>query len=78
MTPEEKAKDLEARVKGFNEELIPLLGKYKIGLGAQALILPDGRLAARPHLFDDTPKEAETPKVESAPVENKPTDLAAA
>lgn len=59
--------DLETRVKGFNEELIPLLGKYKLGLGAQALILPDGRLAAKPHLFDDTPKEE--PKVEPAPAD---------
>lgn len=57
--------DIAVRVKGFNGELIPLLGKYKLGLGAQALILPDGRLAAKPSLFDDTPKEGT--KVESSP-----------
>ena len=58
--------DLQKRVKGFNEELIPLLGKYKIGLGAQPVILPDGRLAAKPHLFDDSKegKAAPEPKAE--------------
>jgi hypothetical protein len=62
MTDENK--DLQARVKGFNEELIPLLGKYKLGLGATPLILPDGRLAAKPNLFDDSKEES---KVEPAP-----------
>jgi hypothetical protein len=60
---ENKASDLEARVKGFNEKLIPLLAEFKLGLGAIPLILGDGRVAARPHLFDDTKKEE--PKVEN-------------
>ena len=58
--------DLKTRVKGFNEELIPLLGKYKLGLGAQAVILPDGRLAAKPNIFDDSKEES---KVEPAPAD---------
>lgn len=53
--------DLEVRVKGFNEELIPLLGKYKVGLGAVAFLTPDGSVAARPQLFDDKKKEADAP-----------------
>jgi hypothetical protein len=48
------ANDLEARVKGFNEELMPLLGKYKLGLGGQAFLTTDGRIAARPFIFDDS------------------------
>ena len=57
MTKEEQeafAKDLEVRVKGFNEKMIPLLKEFKLGLGASAFLLPDGRIAARPQLFDDS------------------------
>ena len=46
------AKDLEERVKGFNAELLPKLGKFKLGLGAVPFFLPDGKVAARPQLFD--------------------------
>ena len=68
-TPANKEINFEHRVKLFNEEFILLLGKHKFGLGAFPIILPDGRLAAKPQLFDDTPKEKpEDPKVE----ENKP------
>lgn len=61
MTPEDKQKDLETRVKAFNEELIPLLGKYKVGLGAIPFIAPNGTLAARPNLFDDNKNLPEEP-----------------
>jgi len=55
-----KSEDLLKRSTGFNEEMIPLLGKYKLGLGAVAFLLPDGRIAAKPQLFDDSePKVAE-------------------
>ena len=58
MTEEEvaqlKAEELQKRATAFNEEMIPLLGKYKLGLGAVAFLLPDGRVGARPQLFDDT------------------------
>lgn len=53
---ETKVNDLEARVKGFNEKLLPLLAEFKLGLGAIPLILGDGRIAARAQLFDDTKK----------------------
>ena len=52
-----KAEDLQKRATAFNEELIPLLGKYKLGLGAMAFMLPDGRIGARPQLFDDSEKK---------------------
>lgn len=46
--------DIMKRAQAFNEKLLPLLDEYKIGLGAQVFITPDGRLGARPTLFDDT------------------------
>lgn len=55
--------DLQKRVEGFNSELIPLLGKYRLGLGATANLTPDGRVFARPQLFDDTKKEEVAPAV---------------
>lgn len=60
--------DLEKRIKEFNAEFIPLIGKYKLGLGAQALITPDGKVGAQPVLFDDVKKEevkTEEPKTVS-------------
>jgi len=57
MTPEEQ-KELTGRVEEFNKELIPLLGKYELGLGASAFIQPDGRIAARPIMFDAREQKA--------------------
>lgn len=55
-TAEEKAEaeaaDLQCRVEEFNKEMVPLLGKYEVGLGASAFIQPNGTIAARPILFD--------------------------
>lgn len=81
MTLEEKTKDLATRVKSFNEDLIPLLGKYKLGLSAQPVVngqaVPSSDfLNARPLIFDDIPQEKKSDTVESA--EKKPTDLASA
>ena len=53
----EKQEDLNNRVKGFNEKLIPLLAEFKLGLGAIPLILNDGRIAAKPQIFDDSKVE---------------------
>ena len=67
------ASELQARVEEFNKELLPLLGKYELGLGASAFVNPNGTLAARPILFDARKKEAETtanaeaPAAEAAP-----------
>ncbi len=60
--------DLAERTKHFNEELIPLLGKYRLGLGAQSLLTNDGRITARPILVDDSrpQEEQKTDSVEVA------------
>lgn len=75
LTPEQQA-DLNKRVEAFNGELIPLLGKYKLGLGASAGLTPDGRVFARPQLFDDSQKKEETPVGEKAPVPSPVQDAA--
>ena len=75
-TPEAEAKELQGRVEAFNAELIPLLGKYKLGLGATAGLTPDGRVFARPQLFDDSKKEESAeaaPTAEAAPAPEAPT-----
>ena len=56
ITEEEKVKELQARVEEFNKELIPLLRKYELGLGASAFIKPDGTIGSRPIMFDDRKK----------------------
>lgn len=69
-TPEEiqvEEKELQSRVKGFNEKMVLLLGEYKLGLGAVAFVTPDGRIGARPNLFDDSKTKVATP-------ENTPSD----
>ena len=76
-TEEQSKAELQARIKGFNEELMPLLGKYKLGLGAQPVLLPSKELAlgyvvaAKPILFDDSKpveieKEVAAKEVEDA------------
>lgn len=69
-TPEEveaAQKELQSRVEQFNKELIPLLSKYELGLGASAFINPNGTIAARPIMFDarNMPK-AEEPATATA------------
>ena len=51
--------ELSGRVEEFNKELIPLLGKYELGLGASAFINPNGTIAARPIMFDAREKKTE-------------------
>ncbi len=47
IAPKEEA-DLQERIKGFNEEILPLLGKYELGLAAIAKVTGDGRIVADP------------------------------
>jgi len=56
------AKELQGRVEEFNKELIPLLQKYELGLGASAFLQPDGRIGARPIMFDDRMKAEGKPQ----------------
>lgn len=60
-------KELNGRVEEFNKELLPLLGKYELGLGASAFINPNGTIGARPIMFDARKKEE--PAAPTAPVE---------
>ncbi|TSA58165.1 hypothetical protein D4R42_00190 [bacterium] len=52
----DKQIEFQNRIKKFNDELIPLLKKYRLGLGAQPVIRPDGGISANPITFDDIPK----------------------
>ena len=57
---EQSKAELQDRIKEFNEELMSLLGKYKLGLGAQPVLLPSKDIAlgyvvaAKPIVFDDS------------------------
>lgn len=73
---EEEAKELQGRVEEFNKELIPLLGKYELGLGASAFMNANGTIGARPIMFDarktegektETPAEETNTKESEAP-----------
>ena len=59
MPPQIISPELEKRVKGFNEALMPILKKYQLGIGAVAFMLPDGRIGARLQIIDDTKKVEE-------------------
>lgn len=52
-TAEEMEAELQGRVKSFNAELIPVLKKYRLGLGAVPFVQPDGTLAARAIVLND-------------------------
>ena len=58
--PSENPENIEDRVQAFNAELIPLLAKHKLGLGAvpQLVQMENGGFAifAKPQLFNDTKK----------------------
>lgn len=56
-------KDIKERIESFNKELPSLLGKYELGIGAIAKIMPDGRVGADPVILS-TRKKVETPKVD--------------
>lgn len=74
-TDEQKQKDLESRVKKFNEEVMPLLNKYNLALAAQPFIAPNGLTLARPILVNaDDLKQADEKPPEKP--EEKKVDLA--
>jgi len=51
--------DLEERIKGFNDKVGSLLGEFELGLAAQPIIMPDGRLAAKPIIISVRGKKTE-------------------
>ena len=56
-------KNLELRIKEFNAEMIELLGKYHLGLGAQPFIDKDGKIGSQPVIFDDVKEEKDNKEV---------------
>lgn len=63
--------DIQSRIENFNKELLPLLGKYELGLGAQVGLTPDGRLQAQPVIVNvrgrtDLPQNQPQAKSEDA------------
>lgn len=66
MPPQEDA-DFQERVNKFKEEFIPLLGKYEMGIGAQAQINQDGRIIALPVFFSGRKKIEQTKTEEQKP-----------
>ncbi len=54
---EQKKEELKQRVENFNKELIPLLSKYKVGLNAIPFFFENGRVGAKPIIFDNSEKE---------------------
>lgn len=73
--PQSTPNDLNERVKNFNAELIPLLGKYSVGLSATPFITPDGKVLAKPIVFDDV--KPTTPAPENTPSDNSQTEAPA-
>jgi hypothetical protein len=63
-----KEAEFQGRVKEFNAEMMPLLKKYRLGIGASAFLMPDGRVGAGPRLYDDTANVAK-PAEAAAPAE---------
>jgi len=73
---EAEAADLQKRVEAFNAKLIPLLGEFELGLGATPFITNDGRIFARPNLFNDKkkPEVADAPAAAQVPAEAPASD----
>lgn len=48
-TPEQVQQEVDARVKQFHAELIPLLKKHRLvqGCRSEAYLMPDGRVGSR-------------------------------
>ena len=84
-TQDQEVTELNTRIKGFNEEILPLLKKYKLGLGAQPVLVlsKDAALgyviSSKPIVFDDSKSiDAAESKVEGTepPGEKTEGDIA--
>ena len=56
ITKQVEESDFQNRVKSFNAELLSLLKKYQLSLGATAFLTQDGRITAIPQVFPDNKK----------------------
>jgi hypothetical protein len=81
--PVEEA-DIKERIEGFNKEILPLLGKYELGLAAMPRITADGRTVADPIIvsvrktLEAEKKAADVPAAAVDAKKNKESGLAAA
>ncbi len=66
--PEGVSKELQKRVNAFNEKVTPLLTEFRLGISAQPVIMPDGRLGAIPIMVDAD----QIPKGKPAQEQKKP------
>ncbi len=55
--------DINERVAAFNVELKVLLGKYELGLGAEARITDKGVIVADPRVLDARGAKAAAPEI---------------
>ncbi len=58
------AGDINERVAAFNVELKVLLGKYELGLGAEARITDKGLIVADPRVLDARGAKSTPPAIE--------------
>ena len=70
VAPVDPEADMPERVKGFNEELKAILGKYELGIAAVAQLTPDGRISASPQVLS-----VRKPVAPQAPVAEAPAPL---
>lgn len=65
VAPVDPEVDMPERVKGFNEELKVILGKYELGIAAVAQLTQDGRIVASPQVL--SVRKPVVPVAEEAP-----------
>lgn len=63
----ENEPDIKERIDGFNGELLPLLGKYELGLAALPRLTQDGRVVADPIIVSVRGRPEAQPSAEEAP-----------
>ena len=66
--------DIQERINNFNKELIPLLGKFELGLAGMAKIMPDGRVLADPIIVSVRKKQEQGKVVKQGDQPEKPKD----
>lgn len=65
---------IQDRLKEFNKKLSALCGEYNLGISAQAFVSRDGRIFARPNVFDanDLKPRPSSDQLQPESVESEP------